>query len=266
MTLAFISIGDLTHHYSITGPEDGPALVFANSLGTDFRTWDKVIEALPDGFRILTYDKRGHGLSGMPPGPYSMDQLVSDIESLMDHHGMNDAIFVGLSVGGIIAQGLWSKRPDLIRALVLSDTANVIGPKEMWDQRIDAITKGGIEPMGDAVMERWFSPGFRASRTAELAGYRNMLVRTPAEGYVGVSTAIRDADMTDSTRNINIPTMCIVGSDDGATTPAMVRALADLIDGARFEVIDGVGHLPCVEQPEIMAGLIESFLKENNLV
>ncbi|MEQ9200121.1 MAG: alpha/beta fold hydrolase, partial [Rhodospirillales bacterium] len=211
-------------------------------------------------------DKRGHGLSGLPAGRFSMDDLVGDIESLMDHHGLNDAIFVGLSVGGIIAQGLWAKRPDLIRALVLSDTANVIGPKEIWDQRIEAITKGGIEPMGDAVMERWFSPGFRTSRTAELAGYRNMLVRTSADGYVGVSAAIRDADMTESTRNINIPTLCIVGSDDGATTPAMVRTLAGLIDGARLEVIDGVGHLPCLEQPEIMAGLIEGFLKENKLV
>lgn len=264
--MAFIEIDGFTHHVSVRGPEDGPALVFSNSLGTDFRIWDKVIAALPEHFRVMKYDKRGHGLSELAPAPYRMDELVGDVASLMDHFGMKDAIFVGLSVGGIIAQGLRASRPDLVRALVLCDTANVIGPKEMWQTRIDAISKSGIEPIGDAVMERWFSPGFRAGRKAELLGWRNMLVRTPAEGYVGVCAAIRDADMTETTRLIDIPTMCVVGSDDGATTPEMVRGVADLIDGCRFETIEGVGHLPCLETPDILAGLINDFLKENNLV
>jgi 3-oxoadipate enol-lactonase len=264
--MAFVEIDGFTHHVSVRGPENGPALVFSNSLGTDFRIWDKVIALLPDSFRVMKYDKRGHGLSELTPAPYRMETLVGDVAALMDHFGMKDTIFVGLSVGGIIAQGLRASRPDLVRALVLCDTANVIGPKEMWNTRIDAISKGGIEPLGDAVMERWFSPGFRANRKAELLGWRNMLVRTPAEGYIGVSSAIRDADMTETTREIDVPTMCVVGTDDGATTPAMVRGLADLIDGSRFETIEGVGHLPCLEQPEVLAGLINDFLKENDLV
>ena len=114
-----VQLGDTRIHYALTGPEDGTPVVFANSLGTDFRLWDEILPMLPDNLRILRFDKRGHGLSDTPKGPYSMGALITDTERLMDHLGLKDTIFVGLSIGGMIAQGLAAKRLDLVRAMVL---------------------------------------------------------------------------------------------------------------------------------------------------
>jgi 3-oxoadipate enol-lactonase len=170
-------------HYRIDGPEDGAPVVFANSLGTDLRLWDPIMPLLPKGLRILRFDKRGHGLSACPPAPYSMGALVSDTEQLMDHTGFKGALFVGLSIGGMIAQGLAVKRLDLVRAMVLSNTAAKIGNPTMWNERIEAVNKNGIEPMADTVMERWFSKAFCAGPEIEL--WRNMLVQQTRAGYAG---------------------------------------------------------------------------------
>ena len=115
-------------------------------------------------------------------------------------------------------------------------------------------------------MERWFSPLFRSTRQAELAGYRNMLTRTPVDGYAGTSAAIRDCDLGQTTAQLEVPTLLLVGSNDGATTPDLVRSTHELIAGSRFEVMDGPGHLPCVESPAETAALVISFLRENSIV
>ncbi len=247
-------------HYRDEGPGDGPAVVFANSLGTDFRLWDKVVARLPATLRLIRYDKRGHGLSDCPPAPYAMGKLVRDIEALLDHLGVRDAVFVGLSIGGMIAQGLAVKRLDQIRAMVISNTAAKIGTREMWEERIAGIRAGGIESLADTVMERWFSKPFRA--TPELALWRNMLVRQPVEGYAGCSAAIAGTDFYTPTSGLTLPTLAIAGSEDGSTPPDLVRETADLVKGSRFYLIRGVGHLPCVEKPEEYAKILTGFLKE----
>src|SRR6056300_293306 len=141
-------------HYRIDGNPNGRPVVFANSLGTDLRLWDAVLPLLPQENCYIRYDKRGHGLSQCPPAPYSMGALVRDVEQLMDHLGVTDALFVGLSIGGMIAQGLAVKRLDLVSAMVLSNTAAKIGQPDMWQSRIDAVRTGGISSLSDAVMER----------------------------------------------------------------------------------------------------------------
>lgn len=253
-------------HYRTEGPEDGAPIVFSNSLGTDFRVWDKLLPYLPNGLRILRYDKRGHGLTDAPKAPYFMGDLVKDAADLMDHVGMKNALFVGLSIGGMIAQGLAAERPDLVRAMVLSDTAAKIGTEAMWQDRINAVNAGGIEALQDSILERWFSKSFRADETAELAGWRNMLCRTTLDGYTGCSKAIADTDLFESTARLTLPTLAVVGSEDGSTPPDMVRETANLIPRSQFEVISGAGHLPCVEQPEILGKLITKFMKDNALV
>jgi len=242
------------------GPTEATTLVFANSIGTDARVWDRVIGRLGGRFHTLRYDKRGHGLSETPAGPYTIDDHVADVAGLFDALGIGRAVVVGLSVGGMIAQGLAAARPALVAGLVLCDTARRIGPPEMWDQRIAAIRAGGIAALAEPILERWFSARFRESRPEELAGWRAMLTRTPVEGYLGTCAAIRDADLTTAARGIAVPTLCLVGSEDGATPPALVRELAGLIPGARCHEIAGAGHLPCVEAPDEVAGLIEGFV------
>ena len=263
--MAFVRANGIVLHYEDRGDPAKPTLVFANSLGTDFRIWDAVVARLGDGFRHIRYDKRGHGLSAAPPPPYRLDDHVGDLEALLAHCGVDSCAVVGLSVGGMIAQGLAARRPDLVGALVLMDTAHKIGTAEMWNQRIDGVTKNGIASLADAIMERWFTPAYRSPDNADYAGYVAMLTRTPADGYAGTCAALRDADLTAGTAALTQPTLCVVGDQDGSTPPDLVRSTADLIAGARFEVVQDAGHLPCIEQPDAVAGLLSDFLKQARL-
>lgn len=262
----FTAIGGTVIHYRDTGEADRPALVFSNSLGTDFRIWDDVVAMLGDRFRYVRYDKRGHGLSGIGKPPYRMADHVNDLAGLLDALEVREAIICGLSVGGLIAQGLYAARPELVRGLILCDTAHRIGTDEMWNARIDAIEAGGIESIADAILERWFSNAFRRTQPVALDGWRAMLTRTPRAGYTGTGAAIRDTDFTAEAQRIAVPALCVVGDEDGATPPDLVRAMADLIPGARFEIIAGAGHLPCIEKPRQLADLMAGFMKEAALV
>jgi 3-oxoadipate enol-lactonase len=264
--MKFIRANEMVLHYSDQGGREAPAIVFSNSLGTDFRIWDDVVERLGPGFRFIRYDKRGHGLSDATPAPYTMSDHVGDLSALMDDLNVARATIVGLSVGGMIAQGLAAQRPDLVNALVLCDTGHKIGTADLWNGRIDAIEKGGIAAISDAILERWFSAAYRTDTNADFAAYRNMLERSPVAGYLGTAAAIRDADFTASTSALTVPALCVVGEEDGATVPDLVRELAGLIPGGQFEIIPRAGHLPCIEQPVRLAGLISDFLAEHRLI
>lgn len=262
--MQMIELGQSILHYEESGTSEGPAIVFANSLGTDFRLWDEILPRLPLGLRVIRYDKRGHGLSSIPPltpeGGWSLGELVQDTAALLDALGIRDCLFVGLSIGGMIAQGLAAERPDLVRAMVLSNTAAKIGTPDMWEERVRQIRAGGIEAVADAVMERWFSRRFREEHACELVGWRNMLTRQPLEGYIACSLAVAHADLFESTAALRLPTLAIAGSEDGSTPPDLVRETADLIPGSRFALIRGAGHLPCVEKPEEYAEILCEFI------
>ena len=260
--MAFGRCNGIVVHHEVAGGPDLPAMVFANSLGTDLRVWDALLPHFAGRFRLVRYDKRGHGLSDLGGDPFSIALLADDLAALLDGLGVERAVVVGLSIGGLIAQRLAATRPDLVRALVLMDTAHKVGTAEMWQARIDAVEAGGIASIADAILERWFAAGFRRRRADELAGWRNMLVRTPKEGYVGCCAAIRDADLTASTRALRVPTLCLVGEEDGATPPALVRELAGLIEGAGFVTVPEAGHLPCVERPAPVAAAMDDFIRE----
>ncbi|WP_299676688.1 3-oxoadipate enol-lactonase [uncultured Roseobacter sp.] len=262
--MKMLDLGDLRLHYRVDGPEDGPPVVFANSLGTDMRLWDPILPLLPEGLRLIQFDKRGHGLSTCPPTPYTMGALITDTEALLDHLDVQGCVFVGLSIGGMIAQGLAVKRLDLIRAMVLSNTAAKIGTPEMWSERIETVRQGGIEALADAVMERWFSDDFRATPDLEL--WRNMLTRQEDQGYMGCSAAISGTDFYTTTASLRLPTLGIAGAEDGSTPPDLVRETTDLIPGSQCHVIRKAGHLPCVEQPQEYAALLTRFLRDTGHV
>lgn len=257
----FARVNGVALHYADEGPRHARAIVFANSLGCDFRIWDDVASHLA-GYRLIRYDKRGHGLSEAPPAPYKMDDHVADIAALLDHLGIANAVFVGLSVGGMIAQGLAAERSDLVARLVLCGTAAKIGTRETWNERIAAVSTNGIASIAPGILEKWFTPQFRRPDNADIVGYTAMLTRTPLEGYIGTSAAIRDADFTVSTGRLKLPTLVLVGDQDGSTPPAMVRATAELIAGSRFEIVAGAGHILCIERPQETARLIAALASE----
>ncbi|WP_419906719.1 3-oxoadipate enol-lactonase [Hoeflea sp.] len=259
--MQFANINGVTLHYQLIGaPEGKPVIVFSNSLGTDFRIWRDVIVRLAGDFAIVTYDKRGHGLSDTGTAPYRMDDHVADLAGLLDFLNVKDALICGLSVGGLIAQGLYANRPDLVRALILCDTGHKIGTEDLWNGRIAAIEENGIEAISEAILERWFTKKYRTEEPEAFAGYRNMLCRTPVAGYTGTAAAIRDTDFTEQAKRIAVPSICIVGDQDGATTPELVGEMARLIPGARYQVIPDAGHLPCIEQPVVLTDVIRAFI------
>ena len=258
--MQIVDFGDVQINYREDGDPNGAPVVFANSLGTDYRLWDQILPLLPAGLRLIRYDKRGHGLSSCPPAPYSMGALVSDAERLLDHLKVRNCLFVGLSIGGMIAQGLAVKRIDQIRAMVLSNTGSKIGTADMWADRIAAVNTGGIEVLADSILERWFSKSFRA--TDELVAWRNMLTRQPVDGYTGCSAAISGTDFFTTTASLTLPTLGIAGSEDGSTPPDLVRETVELVKGSKFHLIRGAGHLPCVENPHEYAQVLTDFIKE----
>ncbi len=254
------SLPKIDLHWREDGNPQGRPVVFANSLGTDLRLWDAVLPLLPQSLRLVRFDKRGHGLSSCPVGPYSMDELVSDTELFLDSLDVQNCLFVGLSIGGMIGQSLAVRRPDLISSMALSNTAAKIGETAQWHERIASIEADGIESMSDAILTRWFSPGFLA--TSEAIGWRHMLQRTPLKGYTGCCHAIAGTDLSEQSTTLRLPVMGIAGSEDGASPAELVKATIDLIPNARCHVIDGAGHLPCVEKPADYAALLCNFIKE----
>lgn len=257
--------GGVRLHYADERQGRPVTLAFVNSLGTDFRIWDGVVERLPAAAGAIRHDKRGHGLSDAPAGPYTLDDHVGDLAALLDHLGVGRAVIVGVSVGGMIAQGYALAHPDRVAGLVLCDTGACIGTAQMWNVRIAAVTTGGLGSIADAILQRWFSTPFRAHRQTELAVWRNLLVRTPDHGYAGTCAALRDADLRDLVGTIETPTLCVCGDEDGATPPELVRELAALIPDATYLEIEQAGHLPCIEQPAVLADAITTFLRENEL-
>jgi 3-oxoadipate enol-lactonase len=246
-------------HFEVEGPEDGPVVIFSNSLGTSLHLWDPILPYLPDGLRIIRYDMRGHASSDIPAGPYTMGQLISDAEAVCDTCGVRDAMFVGLSVGGMVGQGLAVKRPDIVRALVLSCTAAKIGNSNFWEDRIYMIRNHGMAAVSDDIMKRWFGQDFYSS--PEMAHWKAMFEAIDVIGYTGVCAAIAGTDFYTPTSGLRIPTLGIAGSEDGSTPPDLVRETVDLIPGSQFALMRRVGHLPCVEQPEAYAAHLTAFLK-----
>lgn len=257
--MAFIDVNGVQIHYAETGNPDGAPVVLAHALGTDMRVWGPMLAHLPDtGLRIICYDARGHGQSACPSGPYKMGTLVRDAETLLDALKVRDCVFVGLSMGGMVAQGLAVKRLDQVRALVLSNTAAKIGTTEIWQARAEAVRRDGIDAVLDPTMERWFTRRYRA--LPDVQRWRDMMADQPIEGYVSCCAAIAGTDFYTPTSGLTLPTLGIAGSDDGSTPADMVRETVDLIRGAQFALMRNAGHMACVEKPVEYAGLLAAFL------
>ncbi|KFC68077.1 Beta-ketoadipate enol-lactone hydrolase [Devosia sp. LC5] len=260
--MAFARVNGIHLHYRLAGNAKGLPLVLANSLGTDARIWDELIADLGDGYHVISYDKRGHGLSDAPDGEYQLDEHIDDLAGLLAYLDVQRAVLAGVSVGGLIAQGFALRHPQILAGLILCDTAPKVGSAAMWNDRIAAVRADGLAAIAEGVMARWFTEDFRRDRAIELAGWRNMFERMPAAGYIGTCATLRDADISDQIGAINVPTLVIAGADDLSTPPDLVRDTASRIRGARFEVIANCGHIPSIEQPQVLAAMFKHFIQQ----
>lgn len=235
-----------------------PTIVFANAVGTTMQMWHKILPLLPDTLRFIRFDTRGHGRSDTPAAPYTMGALISDIEAVCDAHDVRNAVVVGLSAGGLVAQGLAIKRLDVVRGLVLSNTAAKIGNPDHWQRYIADVAAMGLEAKADQFMSLWFHPDFLA--TPDAAVWRAMLIATPLDGYLGVCAAIAGTDFYTPTSGLRLPTLGIACPDDRLTPPDLVRETVDLIPGSQFKLMRRCGHFPCIEDPITYAETLSDFL------
>ncbi|MBI3477102.1 MAG: 3-oxoadipate enol-lactonase [Acidobacteria bacterium] len=261
--MPFAQIGDIQTRYDLTG-ENGPVLVLSNSLGTNFSMWDPQMAELARSFRILRYDTRGHGQTSVTAGDYTIEQLGSDVLALLDHLQLERIHFCGLSMGGIIGLWLGVHAPDRLHKLIVSNTAAKIGTAEMWNARIATVRKDGMKEVAAAVIQRWFTPEFRATSPDQIARAQAMLEASPPAGYAACCAAIRDIDLRDAVSSIRVPTLVSGGSKDPVTSMADAQYLTERIPGSVLAELNAA-HLSNVEQAGAFTNAVADFLSRKGM-
>ena len=245
--------------YTAAGPQDAPVVVLSNSLGATRAMWDPQVPGLAERFRVVTYDTRGHGESPAPAGPYTLDDLADDLVALLDEVGAERAHVAGLSLGGMTAMRLAARGPGRLDRLALLCTSAHIGPG-IYGDRARAVRAGGTAPIAPAVVERWFTPEFRAREPETVARMEAMVAGIPAEGYAGCCEAIDVMDLRPDLPRITVPTLVISGAQDPATPPEHQRAIAAGIPGAELLTVGSAAHLANIEQPlQVTGALLAHF-------
>ena len=252
-----IALPGLSMHMRVDGPRDASPLMLLHSLGTDHRVWQPQAEALEARFLVLRPDLRGHGLSDVLPGPYTIESMARDVLHALDALGIDRLPVAGLSIGGMVAQSLAAQAPDRISALVLVDTALAIPPAELWRERASTVRAQGMTAIADTVLARWLT---KTADPAAESTLRALLLSTEPEGYAAAAEAIAAADLTATTRCLRLPTLVIVGDQDEATPIASAVALQSAVPGARLQVLRNAAHIPTIEQPALVTEALLDFL------
>ena len=254
-----INADGCTIHVEVEGPQRAPVLMLSNSLGTNLHMWDGQVAAFTRHFRLVRFDRRGHGQSAAPKGPYSMERLGRDALAVLDGLGIERTNWCGLSMGGMEGQWLGANAANRIDKLILSNTSSYYPDKTPWDDRIKQVRDRGLAAVVDATMERWFTAEFRRTSPQAIASMREMFLATDVEGYVGCGFAIRDMDHRSLLAKIRPPTLVIAGRHDPATTLEAGEFIAEHVPGAKLAVLDAA-HIANLEKPQAYADTVLDFL------
>jgi 3-oxoadipate enol-lactonase len=256
-------------HHTFSAPQlrvavqgEGTPVVLSHALGLDLSMWDGFAATLAGTHAVARYDHRGHGASAVPSGPYTLDALVDDAARVIREWGRGPVVWVGLSMGGMVGQGLAIRHPELLKGLVLANTTARYpdAARDAWRQRIAAVEGGGMAAVADMVVERYLHADFRAAHPESARALREQLLRCDPAGYVASCDAVGAVDWLDRLGGIAVPTLVIAGALDVGATPEMGRAIAERIPGARFEVLENASHLSVAEEPVAFAALVRDFL------
>ena len=255
----------ITINYAIDGPEASPVVICSHCLAGDFTVWDAQITALRENFRILRFDTRGHGGSSAPDEAYSMEMLAKDAVGLLDSLNIGKAHFMGISMGGMIAQTLALMRPERILSLILCDTT-ASSPKEMqpvWDDRIRTVREKGMSALVDETLNRWLSREFQTKHPETARRIREMILKTPVPGYVGSCRAISHFDVKADLPKLGMPVLIMVGENDPGAPVQSARQIQAQIAGSELIVLPRAYHLSNIEAAdEFNAGLL-TFLHKH---
>ncbi len=249
-------------NYELTGKKGAPVVMLSHSLACSLVMWQPQMAVLESAFQVLRFDTRGHGDSDAPQGAYSFEQLAMDAIGLMDALKIDRVHFVGLSMGGMIGQGLALDYADRLKSLALCDTAAIM-PDEtdpIWQQRIEAAGEKGLQGQVDETLERWFRPEYLQQNPPEVEMIRRQILATPVAGYIGCCEAIRRLKYLDRLSKITLPTLIVVGEEDPGTPVAASEAMHERISDSRLVVLPSARHLSNIEQSEAFNAALMEFL------
>jgi 3-oxoadipate enol-lactonase len=259
--MPLIDVNGTTLYYRIDGSEQGPVIMFANSLASNLTMWDHQVPVLIDaGFRVLRYDSRGHGQSAVPQGPYSIELLTSDAIGLLDALGLKRVHICGLSKGGMVGQMLGTKHGDRLLSLTLSSTSAYMPPRKIWDERIAEVRKKGTAAIVDATIDRWFTKTGQSRLQPDVEKIRKLILKTATEGFCASCAAIRDMDQREAIRTISVRTLVIVGEQDPGTPVSSAQFIHDRIPSSELKIIPDAAHFVQMEQSAVFNNALLRFL------
>lgn len=249
-------------NYEVEGSEDAPWVTFSNSLAADLTMWDDQADHFKDRYRVLRYDTRGHGRSEPTQGPYSIEMLANDVLGLWEALGIKNSHFVGLSLGGMTAQCLALKHPDRLLSVAICDSRADCpeGYRSNWHQRIPEVEKNGMDPLVEPTLQRWFTDACRDAQPEMMDKVRDMVRSTTSLGYVGCAHAILGLDYLSQLNNVNLPTIFIVGAQDGGTPPEASQAMHKEVAGSQYVEIDPAAHVSNMENSKAFNKALDDFL------
>jgi 3-oxoadipate enol-lactonase len=236
--------------YRLRGPEDAPVLVLSNSLGTTQELWAKQRPLLAERFRVLTYDHPGHGSSGLPEQPCTIESLTRSFVTLLDELDLERVSLCGVSLGGMVGMTLALEEPERVDRLVLACTSAYVGPPEGWAERARMVRTRGMEAVADTVIGRWFTPELEDEEPETVARFRAMLAATAPEGYARCCEALGAWDARERVSAIAVPVLVVAGEHDPAIPVEQAKLLASRVPAARLRILERAGHLANVERPE----------------
>ncbi len=257
-----VTANGVSFNCEIDGPEGAPWITFSNSLATNVSMWDDQVAALKGEYRLLRYDKRGHGRTEAVEGPYNWDMLVADVVAIWDALDIEKSHFVGLSMGGMTAFGLAQDYPDRVGGVVATNT-RADAPAEFrdaWPARIAAVEAGGMESLAAPTVERWCSDQVLASKSPVLDKMRGMVESTSPIGFIGCAHALTGLNFQDRLGEIDTPMLFIAGKEDVATPSDNMRLIHQAVGGSKFVELSPAGHLSNMEQPEAYTEAVREFL------
>lgn len=250
---------DAEINYQTFGDNAQPALIFSNSLGTQFSMWQPQIDALKNDFYIVCYDTRGHGESSAPQGPYCIEQLGTDVIHLLDHLHIDKASFCGISMGGLTGQWLAIHHPERFNHVIVSNTASKIGQELAWNDRAALVREQGLEPIATTAASRWFTEPFIKSNSKIVAKLSQELAQGSPEGYASCCEALAQADLREDIKSITVPVLVVAGSKDPVTTVKDGQFMVNNIrSSALFEI--NASHISNIEQPIAFNQALKQFV------
>lgn len=245
----------------------GPPLYMVHGIGSRRATWARLVEGLKPDFTCVSYDLRGHGDSPAPPVPYSLDELVEDLEALRARLGHEAIHIAGHSLGGQIGPAYARTHPQRTLSVSLLSTAAGRTPEDSARVKsvVAAIREKGAEPVLKTLIQRWYTDEFIARRPDAIDARIKQVIDTPAEVFFSVFDIYASTEMLPWLGQVTCPCLVLTGAEDGGCNPRLNRLIADALPDSELVILDGLRHSILIEGPErVLPPLRKFLLRQSN--